>query len=68
MMEEPTFTIRAQDALAPLAVEAWAAFAELAAKATGVGALIGQADEARMIAETMRKWQQHNPDRVKWPD
>jgi hypothetical protein len=66
--DEPRFTIRAQDALAPLAVEAWAAFAELAGKATGVDHLAAQADEAREIARAMRDWQATNPERVKWPD
>jgi hypothetical protein len=44
--DEPEFRIRAQDALAPNAVEAWAAFAELAAKATGVEHLFDQAAQA----------------------
>jgi hypothetical protein len=67
-MTEPRFTIRAQDALAPLAVEAWAAFAELAGRATGVTHLADQAAEAREIAAAMRDWQAQHPDRVKWPD
>lgn len=67
-MKEPTFVIRAQDALAPLAVESWAAFAEIAARAAGLSHLRDQADEAREIAGEMRRWQEANPDRVKWPD
>jgi len=65
---EPTFTIRGQDALAPLAVEAWAAFAEIAAKAAGLDHLHAQSREAYEIATEMRSWQKMNPDRVKWPD
>jgi hypothetical protein len=65
---EPYFRIRAQDALAPLAVEAWASFCELAATATGVDNLYRQAREAREIAEDMRKWQTNNPEKTKWPD
>lgn len=67
-MEEPTFTIRAQDALGPSTVEAWAILAEIAAKATGATHLHDQAAEARTIAEMMRKWQSRNMERVKWPD
>lgn len=67
-VDEPRFTIRAQDALAPLAVEAWASFAELAGRATGVDHLEDQAREARAIANEMRDWHAAHPDRVKWPD
>ena len=67
-MEEPRFTIRAQDALSASTVEAWAAFAEIAARATGAEHLRDLAKEAREIAEDMRQWQAANPDRVKWPD
>lgn len=67
-MEEPKFTIRAQDALAPLAVEAWAAFAEIAARAAGTMHLMEMAADAREVAREMREWQAGNPDRVKWPD
>lgn len=65
---EPTFTIRSQDALAPLAVEAWAAFAEIAARAAGAEHLRQMADDAREVAQRMRRWQADNPERVKWPD
>jgi hypothetical protein len=66
--DEPEFRIRAQDALAPNAVEAWAAFAELAAKATGVEHLFDQAAQARVIAGHMRVWQAEHSELVKWPD
>jgi hypothetical protein len=66
--DEPVFEIRAQDALAPLAVEAWAGFAELAGKAAGVEHLFEQADAARGIATAMRRWQSDHPELVRWPD
>lgn len=66
-MDEPQFRVRAQDALAPSAVEAWAMFAELAARAAGVDHLLAEAAEAREIAAEMRRWQAENPERVKWP-
>jgi hypothetical protein len=66
--DEPWFTIRAQDALAPNAVEAWANFAEIAAEAAGLEHLRNQASEARDIAQDMRDWQASHPELVKWPD
>jgi hypothetical protein len=65
---EPEFRIRSQDALAPNAVEAWANFADLAAKAAGVEHLHEQAEQARAVAAEMREWQAEHPDLVKWPD
>jgi hypothetical protein len=68
MEAEPMFTIRAQDALGPAAVEAWALMAEVAAKATGVEHLLDQATQARDIGDDMRAWQAQHPELVKWPD
>lgn len=59
--DEPAFTIRAQDLLAP---QTLAAYAELARKA-GLDAH-AQAVEARAVQ--FLTWQAQNPSRVKRPD
>ena len=49
--DEPLFILRAQDTMAPIIVELWAACAE----ALGVPA--EKVIEARLCAETMRAWE-----------
>lgn len=58
---EPTFTLRAQDKLAPETIEAWARMLEMAVH----GVVSCEADaskqkikEARAIAHQMRAWQE----------
>lgn len=60
--DEPVFTLRAQDATAPLAVEAWARVAA----ASGVSP--EKVKVALAHAQAMREWQAANPDKVKLPD
>ena len=54
---EPVFVLRAQDKLAPMLVEFWAEMAR------ANGCPKDKADDARVVADQMRKW----PDR-KCPD
>jgi len=58
--DEPIFTLRAQDVLAPGIVEAWAQRAEKA------GSPPEKVAEARDLAEQMRQWQKQHP--CKTPD
>lgn len=58
--DEPIFTLRAQDKLAPTLVELWANHAERR------GAPPEKVAEARGCAAAMRAWQRENPS--KWPD
>ena len=59
--EEPLFVLRAQDRLAPLAVDVYAALLRAAG-------LDNQADDVEIVATEMQTWQTLNADRVKLPD
>jgi hypothetical protein len=65
--DEPVFVLRANDVVAPAAVEAWADFVE-----QSVGAMVSgdqtraKVQEARSIAHQMRAWQALNGS--KFPD
>lgn len=56
--DEPIFTLRAQDVLAPLLVETWAKMARL------LGAPVHKVAEALFCASEMREWQQKNHSKV----
>lgn len=59
--EEPIFVLRARDALAPQAVQAWIKLAwEFIDNA--------KRKEAADLLSKMKEWQTKNPDRVKYPD
>jgi hypothetical protein len=70
--DEPLFLLRAQDQLAPGAIEAYAglvramALGKTDARASGV--LHELADQCDNVAAGMRVWQADNPDKVKLPD
>jgi hypothetical protein len=74
--EEPWFTLRGQDLLAPHAVEAYASL--LRATAAGLRHrsedrerfedLLEQANEASRVASEMVSWQAQHPDIAKLPD
>jgi len=79
--EEPWFTLRAQDILAPHAVMAYAALLRAAAGGlrhgdavftghdrTVVERLMEHAQDAEAEAADMILWQSQNPDLVKLPD
>jgi len=55
------FVLRAQDRLAPLAVDVYAALLRAAG-------LDNQADDVEIVATEMQTWQTLNADRVKLPD
>lgn len=59
--DEPWFFLRAQDELAPDAVEFYADKLER-------NGLHAQSREVRRFAHRMREWQVANPDKVKLPD
>lgn len=67
---EPYFFLRAQDVLAPAAVEAYAGMLEAAAKIGGTAGadLHRQAEDVRLFADRMRKWQTANWALTKLPD
>ena len=69
---EPYFFLRAQDVLAPAAVEAYAALLEAASAATPISPtgvdLAKSARDVRQFADRMRKWQSSNRSVVKLPD
>lgn len=56
--DEPVFTLRAQDTLAPEVVREWAYRALVA------GAPIEKVEEARRVADTMENWQVANTKKV----
>lgn len=59
--EEPIFVLRARDALAPKAVEAWIKLAwEFIDKS--------KRKEATDLLAKMNAWQREHPERVKFPD
>jgi hypothetical protein len=79
--EEPWFTLRAQDILAPLAVQQYANFLRAAAAGLRHGddvftgrdvsranALQEHAQDAEAVAAEMVLWQTQHPDHVKLPD
>lgn len=79
--EEPWFTLRAQDILAPLAVQQYANFLRAAAAGLRLGdgvltaedqavveRLQQQAHDAEGEAADMVLWQSQHPDLVKLPD
>lgn len=69
--EEPYFFLRAQDALAPAAVEAYAGLLEVAARANRAGqaAMLHESSQRVMeFAQRMRGWQATHADLVKLPD
>lgn len=54
---EPVFILRAQDRLAPMLIEEWAL------RAQGFGCPKEKVEEARQLAQAMRKWPgRKNPD------
>jgi uncharacterized protein YciU (UPF0263 family) len=59
--DEPLFLLRSQDRLAPAAVLAYAAQLE-------ERGMEDQAEDVRMFASRMSRWQLDNPDKVKLPD
>lgn len=73
---EPWFTLRAQDALAPYAVQSYATLL----RAAGMGArqtdpdhvtqaiMSGVANDVHLAAAEMLHWQIEHPDLVKLPD
>ncbi len=70
--DEPVFPLRAQDALAPAAVEAYALALEIAAVTVVLPSmrdrLLKQAEDVRRVSTQMRNWQAVNASRVKLPD
>lgn len=67
MVEEPKFTLRAQDQFAPEIIERWAEVVEMATRNT----VSSTADksrkkvkEARALAHTMRAWQVMNWSKI----
>jgi hypothetical protein len=70
--DEPVFLLRAQDLLAPNAVEAYANLVRASSvyktDARDAETLRELADECENVAAGMRVWQSNNPDSVKLPD
>lgn len=61
--DEPVFLLRAQDNLAADLVDQWAIQASVAIPNIGGSDLGHKVAEARLIADTMRRWPIHkNPD------
>jgi hypothetical protein len=56
--DEPVFTLRAQDALAPEIVREWAY------RAIAAGSPLEKVDEARRCADAMENWQIANTKKV----
>jgi hypothetical protein len=60
--DEPVFTLRAQDALAPFVVRQWLNDARI----NGVNE--GKIRRGREHLDAIVKWQEEHPDKVKIPD
>ena len=65
-MEEPIFTLRAQDKNAPEDVRFWAR--RIIRDPGATEAQFRKALSAIQVAEEMEYWQKMNPDKVKLPD
>lgn len=65
-LDEPFFFLRAQDQLAPYAVQAYANLLHVSGVASGDERLVLQSGTVHRIAAQMIAWQAHNP--TKMPD
>jgi len=56
--DEPVFVLRARDKLAPMAVQVWAAYAEIE------GVDPDKVREARLLASAMWRWQKEHGSKL----
>jgi len=66
--DEPYFFLRAQDVMAPAAVDAYAGLLEVAGRTGAMPGGLREAERVRAYAARMRGWQAMNSDKVKLPD